>query len=312
MNPLLDELLAEVRVLDPDMVFLTGNLVCDLTSNELPVESTMAHEWDRLGATLGQLGVPIYRVPGSGDISSASYGGLPQAIRYRASLFLLLNSAGVREGDEPAPLGYSRDKPLDSGQVDFVRERLSEGEPYDHVFLFMHHVLWWSDDDPWWREVHPLLVDRDVRAVFSGDLGPVKFAHTRRDGIDYIQSGIEQIYAIENPRAVEWLRASEEARLLARQLDNYLYVTVDGPQVAIEVKTIGAMSSAKFSPQRFRDVHGDVWHRVEMPKADESLVERVWRVVGTPWRLTALALVMGICFLGGLTSAVVWNRGKAD
>ena len=52
-----------------------------------------------------------------------------------------------------------------------------------HVFLLMHHMLWWKEDAPWWAQVHPLLLGTNVRAVFAGDYGPMKFSHLRRDAI---------------------------------------------------------------------------------------------------------------------------------
>jgi len=82
------------------------------------------------------------------------------------------------------------------------------------------------------------------------------------------------------------------------------------------VKTVGALSSGKYSPQRFKEIHGDVWHdppdvssrldSLERP----SLLERAWDIVGTPRRMAALAGLMGVCFLGGVAAAVVWNRWR--
>lgn len=338
INPLLDELLTEALKLDPDMVFLTGDMIrggirkglvnIDGTFYAAPVpidSKAIIQDWERLDAMLGQLGVPIYRVPGNHDMTYpatrdiyfARYGELPQAITYGGSLFILLNSSPVPQGDRPAPYKYVRGKPLDSRQINFIWKELSEDKPYSHVFLFMHHLLWWNEDAPWWLEVHPLLAGRNVRAVFGGDNGPMKFSHMRRDGIDYIQSGIEDYYSIDNPDSLWLLRNNAGDREMAQQFDNFLYVTVDGPQVTIEVKAVGAISSGKFSPQRFRMVHGDVGHRPPKPETTSTkLVKRAWELISTPKRLVyrrlvALTVVMGFCFLSGVAVALAWKRWRA-
>lgn len=325
LNPLIDELVNEVSELDPAMVFLTGDMIWGYIDN-IPdpdrAKEVVTQDWDQLDAKLGRLGVPIYRVPGNHDISDPitrdiyfeRYGKPPQAITYHGNLFILLNTSFVPEGDGPTRR-YILTERLDSNQVTFIREKLSEKEPYDNIFLFMHHVLWWKEDAPWWDDVHPLLVDRNVRAVFSGDYGPVKFSHLERDGIDYVRSTIEDKFSIDREDSLLYLHASEEDRLLAQQFDNFLYITVDGPEINIEVKTIGAMSSGKFSPQRYREVHGS--EKVEAkyvydPEPETpGLAQRIWNFIGSPRRLLALGLIITVCFLGGLATGVVWSRWKA-
>ena len=110
----------------------------------------------------------------------------------------------------------------------------------------MHHILWWHRQQAaWWRDVHPLLVGRNVRAVFGGDFGPMKFSHMQRDGIDYLQCSIEGIPDLK------FLRNILYSRLLSQQFDNYLHVTVNGPQVTVAVKTVGEISLGKFTPQQW-------------------------------------------------------------
>jgi hypothetical protein len=87
-----------------------------------------------------------------------------------------------------------------------------------------------------------------VRAVFAGDYGPMKFSHQRRDGIDYVQT------SVEGDVPLELLRAREDSRLLSAQLDNFLLVTVAGTEVRTEVRTLGAFSTGKFSPDHWRAV----------------------------------------------------------
>ena len=274
MNPWIDEVLAEVRNLEPDMIFLTGDMIWGDVWNVVPDADVITQDWDRLDAALEQLGIPVYRVPGNHDVHDlvtrdvyfARYGTLPQAFTYRGSRFVLLNSSYAPEETDPPGRRrsyldrihpYLRGKQLDAKQIAFVRRELSEGHPYDHVFLFMHHLLWWHKEEAaWWRDVHPLLVGRNVRVVFGGDPGPMKFSHMRRDGIDYVQS------SVQGDVSIKVLRDYESRRLRSQQFDNYLYVSVNGPEVTIETKVVGEISSGKFTPQRWRAVH-----KYERPEA---------------------------------------------
>jgi hypothetical protein len=264
-------------------------------------------DWDRLDAALGRLGVPVYRVPGNHDIGDpvtrdiyfARYGELPRAFTYRGSRFILLNSSWVPQGSAPAPLKRSytqiRGEQLGSKQIEFIRNELSDPRRHDHVFLFMHHLLWWHNEEAaWWRDVHPLLVGRNVRAVFGGDLGPLKFSHTRRDGIDYIQSSIEGI------PSVGILRELISSRLLSQQFDNYLHVTVDGPRVSVQVETVGEFSMGNFTPERWRAVN----------EYRPPLMKRVRDLMGDTRRLMILASLILVCFLAGFVAALIWKRKK--
>ena len=305
MSPLLDELLVKVRKHSPDLIFLTGDMIWGDLRAVAANANVVKQDWDRLDAAVDRLRVPVYRVPGNHDIHDfvtrdvyfSRYGKLPNAFTHRGSRFILLNSAWVPEGNDPPPPDrpFGRGKQLGPEQIEFIRKELSTSDRYDHVFLFMHHLLWWHKEEAaWWRDVHPLLVGRNVRAVFGGDYGPMKFSHMRRDGIDYIQSSIEDMPSLGILR--EW----RSSWLLAQQFDNYLHVTVDGLQVAVEVETIGAISSGKFTPER--------WLAVE--DYEPPPMKRIWNAIGTPPRLIALTSLVLVCFIGGFVAAMTTKRHK--
>ncbi len=310
MQPLLEPLLAKVRKQKPDMIFLTGDMIYGGLGKNHRAD-IISQDWERLDAAMAKVGVPVYRVAGNHDINDpmtrdiyfARYGKLPQAFTYRGSRFLLLNSSFVPEGNETPPRvhgrqAYLRGKQLDTVQLDFLRKEISGEQRYDNVFLFMHHLLWDNDEQAvWWSDVHPLLVGRNVRAVFAGDVGPRKFSHMKRDGIDYIQSSIAEI-------PMEFLRRYSTHRMIAQQFDNYLHVMVNGPEVAFEVQTIGEFLSGQFTPQSWREMH-----RSEPPE-DKPLLTRIRELMESPRRLIAIASVMLICFLGGVASTLVWYRWK--
>ena len=309
LSPLLDELLGKVRKDKPDMVFLTGDMIWGDAHAVVPDAAVIRADWDRLDAAMGRLGIPVHRVPGNHDIHDAvtrdiyfeRYGDMPQAFSFRGSRFILINSAWTPEGNEPSTVKgqYTRGKQLGAKQIEFIRNELAESQRYDHVFLLMHHLLWFhKHETAWWRDVHPLLVGKNVRAVFGGDFGPMKFSHMRRDGIDYIQSSIEGIPSIP------MLRALNSSRLLSQQFDNYLHTTVKGSEVAIEVKTLGEMSLGKFTPEQWRAVDD-----YEPPK--KPLMKRLFEqdnVLGSPRRIAAVALVVVLCFVSGFIAALVLKR----
>lgn len=319
IQPLLEPLLAKVRKQKPDMIFLTGDMIWGGLGKKHQQAEVITKDWDRLDGALAKLNVPVYRVPGNHDIHDpvtrdvyfARYAKLPQAFSYRGSRFLLLNSSYVPEGTEaPAQRqlvrgqqAYLRGKQLDSGQIDFLRKELAGDHPYDHVFVFMHHLLWDHDEEArWWREVHPLIAGRAVRAVFAGDVGPRKFSHLKRDGIDYIQSSIADLPMVS-------LRRHWQHRMIAQQFDNYLDVRVNGRQVDIEVETVGELSSGHFTPQSWKDMH-----RPEVP-AEKPFLTRMWDFIGSPGsprrQLVAFASALVICFFGGVAATLLWHRLRA-
>ena len=306
----LDLLLSEVKTLTPDLVFLTGDMIWGSVTKESSDPNVISKDWDLLDSALEVIDAPIYRVPGNHDIHDpvtrdiyfARYGKPPRVVTFRESLFLLLNSSFTQEGDEPAPLqtvrSYTRGKQLDSHQINLIKSELGGDKQYHHAFIFMHHLLWWEDDARWWSDVHSILVNRDVRAVFGGDWGPMKFSHLQRDGIDYIQT------SIDDDVSLQMLRTLEGSRILDQQFDNFLYITVDGPHVDIEVKTFGEIASQRYTPERWRQIHWFV-----PPK--EPLLTRAWDIIDTPRRFTGFVVFMAVCFLAGIWSMKIWTRCRA-
>jgi hypothetical protein len=305
LSPLLDELLVKVGKQAPDLIFLTGDMIWGDVHSVVPDAAAIKRDWDLLDTALSRLRIPVYRVPGNHDINDpvtrdiyfSRYGQLPQTFNYRDSRFVLLNSSWVPEGNKAPPRKrpHIRGRQLGADQIEFIRKELGPSHRYEHAFLFMHHLLWWHDEEAaWWRDVHPLLVGRNVRAVFGGDFGPMKFSHMRRDGIDYLQS------SIEGPVEIEILRELNSSRLLSQQFDNYLLVSVDGPRVAVEVQAVGEISMGNFTPQR--------WRAVDEYKP--PFMKRVWNVIGNTQRLVVLTGLVIVLFSSGFVTAVILNRFK--
>jgi hypothetical protein len=294
----LDEVVREVTRLQPDLVFLTGDLIWGDVNNPKPADPAMIRaDWVALDAALSQIPAPILRVPGNHDICdqvtrdiwNERYGALPRAFTFEKSRFFLFASGWIPEDTDQRkhPMQYVRGRKLDPTELAFLKAELELSEQYDHVFILMHHMLWWEDSAAWWRDVHPLLPGHKVRAVFAGDYGPMKFSHLERDGIDYLQS------SLENVSSLEMLRIRELTRQLSAQFDNFLYVTVDGPDVHVDVRTVGALTTDKFTPQQWRLVN-------EYDK--NSLQRRLYARWGSqPSRLFYGVLkISAVSFLAGL------------
>ena len=300
-NYLVDELIQQLRQQRPDLIFLTGDMIWG-DYNSAPVRRAVIEtDWSRLDSAFATVGVPVYRVPGNHDINDpvtrdvyfARYGKPPQIVSYGNARFLLLNSSYVPAGDSllARRRPYIGGVPIDSAQIEFVKRALADSAASQHNFVLLHHVLWWADDAEWWRRVHPALVGK-VRAVFAGDYGPMKFSHESRDSIDYIQSSIEEFPGLR------LLQRREDSRLLYQQFDNYVLVTVTGPRVRLDVKTLGPISGKKFTPQRWRAI------RDYTPPASE----RVRALFGTPKRIALIAGAVGATFLLGAAAALLVMR----
>jgi hypothetical protein len=141
-----------------------------------------------------------------------------------------------------------------------------EDDPYDRPVV---------GDGRWWREIHPLLAAAGVRAVFSGDYGPLKFSTAERDGVRYYQS------SIETPVGLAILQNRVASRVLSSQFDNFLEVAVAGPSVDVRVHPVAEVSSGEFTPDRYRAINDRV------PAPPPSLLQRL---TASPKRLGLLVI----------------------
>jgi hypothetical protein len=293
LNPRFEQAIASMRERDLALAVVTGDLVYgDFRQDATPARVDVVRaQWNAVDAVLARLGVPVYRVPGNHDVHDAGtrdlyfsrYPALPLAFSHARARFILLNSTGLSGSDGGAAPAekHVRGVKLELAQRQFLERELASRGDYDHVFVFLHHVLWWSDDAAWWSEVHPLLAAGRVTAVFAGDHGPVKYSYLERDGVRYVQS----LIATEQDPALA--RGHSEAAEMLSQLDNWMLVTVRGASVALELQVVGA-DSAQHSPASWRLAHGRNGYYAEAP----SLGERLAQQLGSAKRLLALALLL--------------------
>lgn len=303
----LDELVAEVRDAQPAFIVLTGDIIWgDVDVNPADRDRVTA-EWEAIDDSLATIGVPVLRVPGNHDISDLvtrdiyveRYGHPRQSFDVGRTRFVFISSAWIPEDGDERKKRHIRGRNLDSAQVAFLRESLPGDGSYDQAIVFMHHTLWWQPDDGrWWQEVHPILAEGNVRALFSGDYGPVKYSHRLRDGVNYYQSGVAPDPGLEILRGHEW------NRILAQQFDNWLLVTVDGPSVDVDVETIGETASGgHWSPDRWLAVY-ETTRRPPRPIARDHLNA----LVSTREGLYAVIGALVAAFLLGLTVAMAFRH----
>ena len=308
LNPLFLEELAQLRQLRPDAVILSGDMIWGDNDHMLADSAVIEREWQELDSALATLNMPVYRVPGNHDwhdpVTSRAwlrrYGTLPEAVTLGRVRLLFFSTMPAPPAGAPARV-YPR-RYLDSAQTTFLRTHLADTAAYDHAFVFLGHLLWWAPDSAaWWREVHPLLVAGRVRGVFSGDLGPLKFSHVERDGLHYYQS------AIETQPLLRLLQQNPAARLISAQMDNFLIVTVQGPDVRVEVRTVGAESSGRFTLERYNAVY-------QQPMTREMRRRQLSEAVGGLRRMVAvLLLALLVSFLLGVWGSRWWaGRGARN
>ena len=323
----LAELVAKVRAARPDLVFITGDMIWGSVEEPLADSARIAREWTAFDSALATLGVPVQRVPGNHDIHDPvtrdifreRYGEYPRVLDREGARFLLLNTTYVPEGGEPTPVKRGKTVRLDSAQVAFVRDALGAGE-YRHAFVLAHHVLWWREDAAWWTDVHPALVERGVRAVFAGDVGPTMYTHVERDGVHYVRSTLNAI--ADGPVRGSTPAARALWAIPTLQLETFVHVTLRGDEVAYDVKTLGALTSDAFSPDRWREVFGP--DREEDGFYDPAALDepagatapgvggRIWDVIGSPKRMGALGAAIAFAFAcGWVLGGARTRRGRA-
>lgn len=330
LYPRLDEVIAELKRHKPDLLFLTGDIIWGSIPKALTDRKAVIAQWERVDRKLATLGIPIYRVPGNHDIHDPvtrdvffeRYGTLPRAVDFRGSRFLLLNTTFTPTGNAPVPSAQKLTKTLrlDTLQRQFVQNALTQS-PATNTFVVMHHVLWFEPDDPWWTEVHPSLVKKGVRGVFSGDLGPAMYTHVVRDSIDYFRATLNAM--VDKPTAA----ATPVSLIRTVQFESFVIGQVDGATVRYTVPTVGALTSDAFSPDRWRqafgpgrdpgklydpsayrapavdpEAEGPSKGKASAPPAPPGILQRLWSAVGSPKRLAALFLLLALVFAGGFVA----------
>ena len=193
----LAQAVADVNLLEPDLVMTVGDLVQGY--NTTPLWLLQAAEFKGI---MNRLKCPWFPVAGNHDIYwrgkgqapageheqdfETHFGPLWYAFEHKRSWFIALHSD---EGD-PATGRRSFEDPacqkMSAEQLAWLETTLERAKRAENVFVFLHHPRWlrgnYGDD---WDRVHRLLAQSgNVKAVFAGHIHRMRWDGVR-DGIEY-------------------------------------------------------------------------------------------------------------------------------
>lgn len=175
-------ILAEVKVLNPDGVMIVGDVIRGFTNDSL----MLTREWNGFFDALGSIQPPVLLSAGNHDIydlrSQIEFerrtGSLYQSMDIGRVHIITLNSVIVGEENRIA-----------GDQLAWLKKDLEEHKGNQFVFVGVHIPLWaYGTSSNWMSEVHPLLKEYGVRAVFAGHWHIYQHAATI-DGINYFVTG---------------------------------------------------------------------------------------------------------------------------
>jgi hypothetical protein len=176
----------QINALRPDLVINLGDMIRGYGL------SRIEKEWEQYDRLAARIDAPFYRIPGNHDIFGRTsekiyqerYGKGFYSVDVKGCHFIMLNNL---EGGVWGQMG--------SGQIEWLKKDLdaSSGKV---VFVFVHIPVWYPRAnhvdkrwrDLWMTEIHPLLREHGVEAVFAGHFhrfGPI----FKADGITYYISG---------------------------------------------------------------------------------------------------------------------------
>jgi len=191
----LAQAVAEVNLVDPDLVMTVGDLVEGYNRTD-----RWQRQADEFSEIMDELTSPWFPVAGNHDVywrgdgrpegeHDANYerhfGPLWYAFRHKGCWFISLYT------DEGNPLTGEKNfnKPdcqvMSQEQFDFLDATLNKAAGARHVFVFLHHPRWNSKYGDDWQRVHERLAEAgNVRAVFAGHIHRMVYDGAR-DGIEY-------------------------------------------------------------------------------------------------------------------------------
>jgi hypothetical protein len=174
----------EINLLDYDLVLDVGDLILGGTDRAEEIERM----WDGFDAAWQGFEMPAKMIAGNHDIWDAQsdavyrrrYGDPTYSFDMGGCHFIVLNSE-----DAPQDVNTIR-----GAQLAWLKADLEANREAAHTFVFLHKPLWTFTDDKsnWNAQVHPLLAQYGVEAVFAGHDHLYREC-APRDGVRYFITG---------------------------------------------------------------------------------------------------------------------------
>lgn len=167
----------EVELLRPAFVLHVGDMIHGYTYNP----DGAARQWQRFLNQLEPLSMPFYPTPGNHDVTTKeiqpayvdTWGEdkLYYSFDYENIHVIVLNSYLNQQYDTIPPV-----------EMEWLRQDLEKAKEKDHIFVSVHSPLYFSMKGGW-DEVHSILQDYPVKAVFTGHSH--RYDYRVIDGIAY-------------------------------------------------------------------------------------------------------------------------------
>lgn len=210
----------------PELVMHVG----DHISGETSKADFLGQMWDEYFDVTAAWKMPVYHAAGNHDI----YNPLSEKVykeRTGQPLYYSFDRGNchfiVLDSEE-----LGRTSVITGAQLDWLKNDLAAKKTAGPVFVFIHKPLWTEYDwqtyqaNSWNRDVHPLLRQYGVTAVFAGH--DHRYAKSEKDGIRYIiTGGAGGPFYKDRPDPAEG------------EFHHYCLVTVQGTNVVVAVKKPG-------------------------------------------------------------------------
>ena len=170
-----------INLLRPEFAVDVGDLILGVSDTAMVLK-----EWDYFDEAVSHLQVPLKLVVGNHDVRNSwmaavfqrRYGPMRYSFDHKGSHFIVLNSEVVGHRDH-----------IVGDQLEWLRQDLQQHADASHIFVFLHKPLWKDRYiSNWNKDVHPLLAQYHVDAVFAGHEHHYEDCGVR-DGVHYFVTG---------------------------------------------------------------------------------------------------------------------------
>jgi predicted phosphodiesterase len=134
VDNIFEEVIDEVRTIDPEFVICVGDLIEGYTDDTLAMHA----QWDSIISTVKTLSCPFYFVPGNHDISNESDRDIYEkrtgkkryySFNYKKNHFVILDNTMTY---------FSTPQPVDEEQLEWLRKDLKKNRGASNTFVFYH------------------------------------------------------------------------------------------------------------------------------------------------------------------------------